>query len=173
MSSAYKALIGFSCLLTACATTPPIKAPTVPAALNPPSDQTLYFETLAEGVQIYECIQKADAGYEWSFKGPEAALTSRSGTVLGKHYAGPTWESTDGTKVVATLKAKDPGPKTTAIPWLLLTAKSNSGSGVFAQTKSIQRVDTVGGLAPSEPCTSANLKKVARVPYSATYYFYR
>jgi hypothetical protein len=133
----------------------------------------LYLEALATGVQIYECSQKPDSSYEWAFKSPEASLADRSGRSLGKHYAGPTWESTDGSTVVGEAKAKDPGPKPSAIPWLLLTAKANTGAGTFSAAKSVQRLATEGGLAPKEACTGANLKQVARVPYTATYYFYR
>ena len=160
-------------LLSACASTPPVQTPTVPTALQPPAGQTVYLDTLASGVQIYECSQKADGSFEWAFKGPEAALNDRAGRSLGKHYGGPTWEGNDGSTVVAEVKARDPGPNASAIPWLLLTAKSNGGNGLFSSTKSIQRVDTVGGLAPAEACSAGNLKKVARVPYTATYYFYR
>ena len=45
--------------------------------------------------------------------------------------------------------------------------------GVLAQTASIQRVATAGGVAPSEPCNAANANQFARVPYTATYYFYK
>jgi hypothetical protein len=160
-------------LLAACATVSTAPTPPkVPAALNPPAGQRLTLETLAEGVQIYECSQKADGSFEWAFKFPDATLASRSGLPLGKHYAGPTWESADGSTVIAGLTAKDPGPISSAIPWLLLTAKSNTGSGAFSKTKSIQRVDTEGGLAPKESCNAASLKKAVRVPYTATYYFY-
>jgi hypothetical protein len=160
-------------ILTGCATTQPIAPPDVPAALRPPAGQSLYVGALATGVQIYECSQKPDSAYEWAFKAPEASLADRSGHALGKHYAGPTWESSDGSTVVGEVKAKDSGPTPSAIPWLLLTAKANTGSGTFAAAKSIQRVGTAGGLAPAEPCTGANLKQVVRVPYTATYYFYR
>ena len=160
-------------ILAACAAAQPVAPPDVPAALRPPAGQSLYLEALATGVQIYECSQKPDSGYEWAFKAPEASLADRSGHTLGKHYAGPTWESTDGSTVVGEVKAKDPGPKPSAIPWLLLTAKANTGTGALSAAKSIQRVATTGGLAPAEPCTGANLKQVARVPYTATYYFYR
>ncbi len=111
--------------------------------------------------------------FEWTFRAPEATLTDRSGRVLGKHYAGPTWESVDGSKVVGQSKASDPGPDPTAIPWLLLTAKSSSDAGTFAQVASIQRVRTVGGIAPIEGCGATNAAQVARVPYMATYYFFR
>jgi len=160
-------------ILAACAAAQPVAPPDVPAALRPPAGQSLYLEALATGVQIYECSQKPDSGYEWAFKAPEASLADRSGHALGKHYAGPTWESTDGSTVVGETKAKDPGPKPSAIPWLLLTAKANTGTGALSAAKSIQRVATTGGLAPAEPCTGTNLKQVARVPYTATYIFYR
>ena len=154
-----------------------VQAPTsrdVPAALSAPGDQVMFLEALATGVQIYECAPKSGSGYEWVFKAPEAPLVDRSGRSLGKHYGGPTWESNDGSTVVGEVKARDPGPSPSAIPWLLLAAKSNSGSGAFAAIKNIQRVATIGGVAPSaEACTSANVKQVARVPYTATYYFYR
>jgi len=148
--------------------------PDVPAPLRAPAGQSVFLEALATGVQIYECAARADqpSTFEWIFRAPEAALADRSGRSIGKHYAGPTWKSVDGSSVVGELKSRDPGPTPSAIPWLLLTAKSTAGTGVFSQTTSIQRVQTVGGVAPSEPCSAANAKQTARVPYTATYYFY-
>jgi hypothetical protein len=160
-------------LLAAFTTAEPLAPPEVPAALRPPAGQSVFLEALATGVQIYECSQKPDSSYEWVFKAPEASLADRSGHSLGKHYAGPTWKASDGSTVVGEVKAKDPGPRPSSIPWLLLAAKANTGSGTFAEAKSIQRVATSGGIAPAEPCTAANLKQVARVPYTATYVFYR
>ena len=116
-----------------CATSPHVAPPEVPTVLQPPAGQILYLEALATGVQIYECAQKTDLTYEWAFKAPEASLVSRSGHPLGKHYAGPTWESIDGSTVVGVIKARDPGPKNSAIPWLLLAAKAT-----LAQARSVQ-----------------------------------
>ena len=148
--------------------------PDVPAACVLLLDR-LSTSSMATGVQIYECISKPGdpLTYEWAFRAPEATLVSRSGRSLGKHYAGPTWESVDGSTVVGEAKARDPGPKQSAIPWLLLSAKATTGGGTFGQAKSIQRLQTVGGLAPSEPCSATNAKQIARVPYTASYYFYR
>jgi hypothetical protein len=161
--------------LSGCAGGPTANPPDVPAPLRPPADQSLFLVALASGVQIYECAPKADqpSVFEWVFRAPEATLTDRSGRAIGKHYAGPTWESIDGSTVVGAVKARDPGPTPSAIPWLLLAGKSTGGAGVFTSTKSIQRVQTTGGIAPSSPCISANAKQVARIPYTATYYFYR
>jgi len=162
-------------LLSGCATSNVATIPAVPEALKVPVTQALTLETLATGVQIYECRSSKDdpTRFEWAFKAPEADLFDRSRKKIGTHYAGPTWESNDGSKVVGEVKARDAGPDPKAIPWLLLSAKPASGNGVFSQIQSIQRVDTVDGKAPAEPCTQAQAGKEARVNDKATYYFYQ
>jgi len=161
-------------LVAGCATSQVGTIPAVPESLRTPPGEGLSLETQATGAQIYECNASGaePARFEWIFKAPEADLFDRAGNKIGKHYAGPTWESNDGSKVVGEVKARDNGPDPTAIPWLLLSAKSTSGTGVFSQTKSIQRVRTVGGRAPTEACGQAQAGKVIRVSYKATYYFY-
>ena len=166
---------GAAVLIAAGCAAPVLAPPDVPAPLRAPAGQEPFLEVLASGVQIYECTAKGNqsAAFEWVFRAPEAALVDRSSRAIGKHYAGPTWESVDGSAVVGEVKARDPGPDPSAIPWLLLTTKSSTGTGVFTQTKSIQRLKTVGGAAPSQACGAGNVGEIARVPYTATYYFYR
>ena len=152
-----------------------LSPPEVPVPLRAPAGQSVFLEALATGVQIYECTPKLDqpSTFEWIFQAPEAVLADPRGKPIGKHYAGPTWEFLDGSTVTGEVKARDPGPNQSAIPWLLLTSKSTTGNGMFSQTKSIQRVQTFGGIAPSQSCGSENTKQIVRVPYTATYYFYR
>jgi len=161
--------------LAGCASGPAIVPPAVPATLQPPAGQVAFLEALATGVQIYECVAKADApdGYAWAFRAPEASLMDPKVRSVGKHFVGPTWQGTDGSAVLGEVVARDPGPDTGAIPWLLLAAKSTSGSGIFSETKFIQRVKTAGGTMPEWRCGAGNAGEVARVPYTATYYFYR
>ncbi len=167
----------FDCATTAVTTPGPAAAPSVqvPDALKVAPDRKLALEAHAKGVQIYQCKAKSDdpAKYEWALKAPEAELTGAGGAPVGKHYAGPTWESTDGSKVVGQVKARDPGPDASAIPWLLLEAKSTSGDGVLGRITAIQRVDTVGGKAPADGCSREAEGKEARVSYKARYLFYR
>ena len=146
----------------------------VPSELAPGADRKLQIVAAANGVQIYRCDPKKDepGRLEWTFQAPEAVLRDPAGKYLGKHYAGPTWEAADGSKVVGEVKARNDGPDANAIPWLLLSAKSTSGAGVLANTASVQRVQTVGGKAPDGGCSQAQAGKELRVPYSATYYFY-
>jgi hypothetical protein len=149
-------------------------APTVPDNLRVPATQIALLEARAVGVQIYDCKPNKDnpARFEWVFRAPEAELFDAAGKKIGKHYAGPTWEADDGSKVVGEIKARDDGPDANAIPWLLLSAKSTSGTGVLAQTTSVQRIETAGGKAPASGCSEASAAKEARVPYTATYYFF-
>jgi hypothetical protein len=160
--------------LSGCVSTEMEKAPSVPASLNVPATQTLSVVAQASGVQIYDCsASKTDpAKFEWVFRAPEADLFDRTGKKIGKHYAGPTWESNDGSKVIGEVKARDEGPDANAIPWLLLNAKSTSGNGVFGKTQSIQRLNTVGGKGPVGGCNQAQAGKDARIAYRAAYYFY-
>ena len=89
---------------------------------------------------------------------------------MGKHYAGPTWESDDGSKVVGTVKARADAPAPDAIPWLLLAATESSADGMLGKVKSIQRTDTRGGKPPAGACAAGEALKV---PYSAAYWFSR
>lgn len=157
--------------LAGCAGPEPIA---VPANLNVAPTQALSLELKATGVQIYRCATAKDdtSKFEWQFVAPEADLFDQGGQKIGWHYAGPSWESTDGSKVVGTVQAQNTGPDANAITWLLLSAKSNSGTGVFGRTQSIQRLQTVGGKAPADGCNQTALGKEARMPYRAIYRFY-
>lgn len=125
------------------------------------------FHSYAVGVQIYRWN-----GASWDFVAPSAKLFADSGYrgLVGDHYAGPTWESNSGSKVVAR-RVDGCAPNTTAIPWLLLEAVTTDGPGIFAKTTYIQRVNTDGGLAPNTPGPYVGFEQ--KVPYVAEYYFYR
>ena len=147
----------------------------VPAALQAPAGQEPYLQVHASGVQVYECAAKADTpgGWAWQFRGPEATLTDAAGKTVGRHFGGPSWASNDGATIVGQVSASAPAPDKGDIPWLLLGIKSRDGQGLLAQTASVQRLDTEGGVAPSSACGAANAKQVERVGYTATYVFWR
>ena len=144
-------------------------AQNIPAKLVPPQERPLVGKYAAKGVQIYVCSAKED-GNEWHFKAPEAELTDEQGRLFAKHYAGPTWEAPDGSKIVGEVLVSEPAPKAGAIPWLLLSTKS-SGSGVLAGTRFAQRVNTSGGAPPLGACPAAGTER--RVDYMADYIFYK
>jgi hypothetical protein len=163
-----------SLLVAACAA---LQKPTpmvnVPDKLKPPANETLAMIVPAKGVQIYECRAKKDqaSAYEWAFVAPEADLFDTGGRKIGRHYAGPNWESADGSKIAGTVKASADAPQADAIPWLLLVTKSVGPQGSFSKiTRGIQRVNTVGGVAPKTGCAQSTGGTTARIPYTADYY---
>ena len=158
-------LLPFGCGILAAQT------PEVPEELRVPEGQTLLLRLHGEGKQIYSCQRAAD-GYGWKLKGPEAKLIDKDGKVVGRHYAGPTWESTDGSRVTGKLAASVASPDAGSIPWLLLGAASHEGTGVMQRVLSIQRLETKGGAAPSTGCAAGSGNIETSVPYEASYYFY-
>jgi hypothetical protein len=145
----------------------------IPAEIAAPQNQRLELIVAAVGVQIYRCDAKKDAPgrFEWTFQAPEARLRGVAGKSFGRHYAGPTWEAEDGSKIVGTEQARIDAPDKTAIPWLRLAGKS-TGPGLLANATSIQRVSTVGGQPPAGGCREPDQGRILRVDYSADYYFY-
>src|SRR5262249_3748682 len=133
---------------------------------NLAADGELPIHAYAAGVQIYR-----RSGASWVFVAPRATLyaDARRRAAIGQHYAGPTWESVSGSSVVGTV-AERCTPNSNSIPWLLLDAASSAGPGVFKNVTQIQRVNTVGGLAPST--AGATIGDIVEVPYTAEYFFY-
>jgi len=135
--------------------------------LQVPAGNEVAFHAYAVGVQIYRWN-----GAKWAFVAPEAVLfaDAEHDSVVGIHFAGPTWESVSGSKTVGVvLERCTPDP--TAIPWLLLGGVSIGRPGIFDQVSYVQRLNTVGGNAPTDPGTSSG--EEARVPYTGEYVFYR
>jgi hypothetical protein len=143
----------------------------LPATLAATSGHELAFELSAEGVQIYMC-GGATGAYAWAFQAPEANLLDYRGHPAGTHYAGPTWEGIDGSKVIGA-KVASASPDPAAIPWLLLRAASPAGTGTMADVKFVQRIRTWGGMAPPDGCGASSVGAVVRVPYHAVYCFHR
>jgi hypothetical protein len=144
------------------------KAPQLGACdrLDAPEGSKVVYHVFARGVQIYRWN-----GTAWALYGPDAILSADAGgkSVVGTHYVGPTWESNSGSKVVGTVVDRcTPNPN--AVAWLLLSGKA-SGNGIFSSVTHIQRVNTVGGVAPSTP--GAFVGDEVRIGYSTEYFFYR
>jgi hypothetical protein len=142
------------------------RAPEVPAAIQVPDGNKVHFHAYADGVQIYSWN-----GASWVFQAPEAILYDEDDNIVGTHYAGPTWESNSGSKVIGARVSGAPSPSANSIPLLLLRATATEGPGIFVRTTYIQRVNTFGGNPPATP--GASVGEVARIPYTAEYFFYR
>jgi hypothetical protein len=150
-------------------------APDVPDEIAVTGPHKPYLIAHADGVQIYDCMS-VPGGHAWRLAAPRATLTDDQGKTIGSHYGGPTWEARDGSKVVGKrdgFKTVDP----TAIDWLRLAAESTTAGADgdrFQGTSYIQRINTVGGLAPPAPdCNEDTLAERREIPYSADYVFFK
>ena len=143
----------------------------IPKNLQPPANERSFLKVHAKGDQVYTC--KADGGqFAWTLKAPDAQLFDESGKAFGKHFAGPSWQANDGSRVTGKAAANAPSPDPNSIPWLLVTVVNHAGEGVLTRATSVQRINTNGGKAPPSGCDSAHSDQEFRAPYSADYVFF-
>jgi hypothetical protein len=140
----------------------------LPAAIAAPRE-TVVLSAHAQGSQVYLCKPNANGELVWTFSEPAAALTV-DGKVVGRHYAGPTWEHIDGSTVVGKAAGSAPATAATGIPWLKLDVISHRGSGVLSDVTTVQRINTLGGKLEGS-CEKAG--NSLSMPYAADYIFLR
>ncbi|OAI47972.1 hypothetical protein AYO44_08255 [Planctomycetaceae bacterium SCGC AG-212-F19] len=152
-----------------------VAQPDVPKEIAVPAGLKLLHKLDARGVQIYKAVESAGGKLEWVLEAPLADLVDGKGGKAGYHYDGPSWEATDGSKVVrdpaeAVKVAAAPNAKDD-IPWLLVKVKADEAkAGSFSPVLYIQRLQTAGGKAPADPPRRAGTK--VGIAYKAVYYFY-
>jgi uncharacterized protein DUF3455 len=153
-------------LLSGALMSAPAKA--VPDGIAAPGE-TILLAVHAEGAQVYECRAGADGKLAFAFREPIATLLLGNKTV-GRHYAGPTWEHSDGSAVVGKVTGTSPGATPDDIAWLRLEVVSRHGSGILADVTTVQRMNTSGGKFEGS-CDKPGVLR--SVPYSADYVFLR
>jgi hypothetical protein len=155
-------LLSGSCVSTFAAET------ALPDSIAAPGE-TVVLSVHAEGAQVYECKAGTDGKTAWVFREPIATLLV-DGKTIGRHYAGPNWEHSDGSAVVGKAAGNAPGATPNDIPWLKLSVASQRGSGVLTGVTTVQRINTKGGKLEGA-CDKAG--SFASAPYSAEYVFLR
>lgn len=183
------AVLALTPLANAAALTPPA----VPGDLVVDSTHKPYLVGHAIGTQNYVCAHSTTqpGAVVWTLFGPQATLFGDRGRQLMTHFlsatpddavARPTWQSsTDSSAMWATRVAGSSDPTyvdPNAIPWLLLDVvqvqEGPSRGDKLTETSFLQRINTVGGKAPSTGCDGAeDLGKTVMVPYEADYVFYK
>ncbi|MBB5316632.1 DUF3455 domain-containing protein [Tunturibacter empetritectus] len=137
-------------------------AQTANESMDVPPHSRLLLRAVGRGDQVYGCVNG-----RWALKAPDAKLLNQEGSVIGRHFAGPTWQLNDGSWVKGRAVAKQVAPDATAVPWLLL--ESVGGTGRLGTVRFIQRTGTHGGNVPDGSCSQNAMRSV---PYTATYSFY-
>ena len=176
--------VSATALLTACAGMSPMAGGTagktfsqesLPDAVKVPAGHVVAMETIGAGDITYECRAKAatPGAAEWVFVGPQADLKSRAGAKVGTYFGPPaTWASMDGSKITGTQVAIAPLGAGN-IPAQLVKANPAMGAGAMTGITYIQRVATMGGVAPASACDVASLGRKEVVKYQADYVFWK
>lgn len=162
--------------LCACSTAPMMVAvdnASLPEPVRVPAGQKVRLVTTGVGEITYECREKANmaGAFEWTFVAPVATLYGADRRSLGKYYAGPTWEASDGSRITGKQVAIAPA-KPGSIPMQLVKADPAMGAGAMNGVSYIQRLNTKGGVAPAATCDAAGKGRRQQVAYEADYVFY-
>ena len=166
-----------------------VTPPPVPADLELPESGEPFLIGHGVGTQNYVCQPSTSLGrVAWTLFTPQATLFSDLDEQLTTHFFSPnpsesgvvrvTWEHSEDTSIVWARAIASVVVRPDAIPWLLLqkvgTQVGPTGGATLTATTFIQRVNTVGGLAPATGCDA--LRDVGHkrfVPYTADYVFFR
>jgi len=173
-----------------------VAPPRAPADIQVEPGNELFLEGHGVGTQNYICTP-AGSGFAWTLFTPEATLFNHGDKQqIITHYFSPnnnpfdpsdkgviraTWQDSRDTStvwaaaLVSSTDANFVAPD--AIPWVKLQVvgaqDGPTGGDRLSDTTFIERVNTVGGSAPSTGCSaSADVGKKAFVPYEADYFFY-
>ena len=156
--------------------------PPVPANIQVPAGNEAFLLGRGVGTQNYECQPAASVGQvAWTLFTPEATLFSDQREQLTTHFNSPNPFEFSTTRDTSTVWARATAFATVnpdAIAWVLLQAAGvqagPTGGGTLAATTFVQRLNTVGGLAPMTGCDiPTDVGHKAFVPYTADYFFYR
>jgi len=170
-----------------------VTPPPVPTDLQLLPGNHAFFVGHAVGTQNYVCLPSG-SGVKFVLFTPQATLFSDNDKQVTTHYFSPnpsqdgairaTWQHSRDTSTVwgAVLLPTDMSTDSNfvapgAIAWLKVTVVGTMGGPTGGDTLSgttfIHRVNTVGGVAPSEGCTApSDVGNAAFVPYAADYIFY-
>ena len=166
------------CAMNICASASPLAVDNaaLPEPVRVPTGQRVLMSATGIGELTYECREKKDTAgvFEWAFVGPVAQLYSADRKIVGKYYAGPTWEAADGSKVTGKQVAVAPASPG-SIPLQLVKAEPaamGTGAGAMAGVSYIQRLNTKGGVAPAAACDASRKGQRQQVAYEADYVFY-
>jgi hypothetical protein len=166
-----------------------VTPPPAPANIQVPAGNRVFLVGHASGTQNYVCLPSGSA-VNWTLFTPQATLFDHDRQVT-THFFGPNpdengtvravWQHSRDTSTVwgSPIASSSAAPFVApgAIPWLLLhvvgARDGPTGGDILTKATFLQRLNTVGGIAPSSGCAvSTDVGKTAFIPYRADYFFY-
>ena len=187
--------VGFIVSLPQLAHAQDISPPSVPPGLEVDPGNEVFLLGRGVGTQNYVCspcdptTANCPLGVAFTLFTPQATLFDDFGDQLTTHFSSPnpvenntirvTWQDSRDTSRVWASLIKAVTVREDSIPWVKLNVKDTGTQAGptgdrLTKTTFIQRVNTVGGKAPSVGClSSTDLGHQAFIPYTADYFFYK
>ena len=173
-----------------------ITPPPVPDGLEVEAGNEPFLLGRGVGTQNYVCSPcdptklNCPLGVAFTLFTPQATLFNDQEEQLITHFSSPnpvengiirvTWQDSRDTSTVWASLVKAVTVRADSIPWVLLNVKDTgtqagpTGGDRLTKTTFIQRLNTIGGLAPADGCLSSmDLGHQAFVHYTADYFFYK
>lgn len=164
--------------------------PPVPAGIEVTGPNEVFRLGRGVGTQNYVCQPSPTVGQvAWTLFTPQATLFNDQGEQLTTHFLAPNpdeggvvtrvaWEDSQDTSTVWGKAVAAATVSPDAIAWLRIEVVGRrlgpTGGDTLFGTTFIQRLNTVGGLAPSTGCDlPTDIGNKAFVPYTADYFFYK
>jgi hypothetical protein len=188
--------LAFTIALPQAAHAQSVTPPPVPANIEVPAGNEAFLLGRGVGTQNYICQPSASIGrVAWTLFTPQATLSGDQGEQLTSHFFSPnpfefsanpfangavraTWVSSQDSSTVWAKAIASSSVTPDAIAWVLLQVVGArvgpTGGDTLSRATFVQRLNTLGGLAPSTGCDQpTDIGHQAFVPYTADYFFYR
>jgi hypothetical protein len=134
-------------------------------------DSSSFVASVVKGEQIYACTKQADGTFAFTQHNVSARLQGGIQHSFVKDDAGPPqWVSRDRSAVTGTLVSKTPNGTGNIAELDLNLTQEGAPTGQFANAIEVERLNTVGGVAPTGTCDPQK-QPIARSPYQADYLF--
>jgi hypothetical protein len=147
----------------------------VPLIMQVPAGNYVAWDTPAEGVVTYACVQSQDvAGKQlWAVSSAKATLGQGNATQNGTYTSPPeTWTAADGSSVTG-MQLLSVSADSARLSDQLVIANPADGAGLLSRVTYIQRFIKSGGEVPTRPCNVVALGQKVEVPYQANYVFWK
>ena len=130
-----------------------------------------FVASVTDGEQIYACTKQTDGSFAFTQHDVRATLQGNIRHSFVKADAGPPqWVARDRSAVTGKLLTKTPNGTGNIAELDLDATQTGSANGQFANVVEIERLNTVGGVAPAGTCDPQR-QPIAKVPYRADYLF--
>lgn len=139
--------------------------------LTPSDGASAAFVLSGQGVQLFQCTSDA-AGRYWRFIAPDTRLTDAQGRLVARQGSDGSFFAEDNSALSAKIVRYAQDSPAEDLRDLLYQTSPRGKQGVLSDIVYVKRSNGKGGV-PLTRCSPSQLGSTLKVPFTATYTFYR